>query len=80
MAVVSVLSVLVLRGPAAAAAPGRQAGQKLILNCTEWKDTEGRQISAHEHFVGRFDGVFYWYGTSYIGNPMGRCGSTRGSA
>jgi len=41
---------------------------------SDWLDTAGRQVSAHEHFVGRFDGVFYWYGTSYQGNPMGRCG------
>src|SRR5215213_2715055 len=67
--VLSVLGVVALVAPAA-----RQGGQKPILNCTEWKDTAGRPISAHEHFVGRFDGVFYWYGTSYKGNPMGRCG------
>jgi hypothetical protein len=68
--VLSLLGILAAGGPAAAA----QGGQKLILNCTEWKDTAGQPISAHEHFVGRFDGVFYWYGTSYKGNPMGRCG------
>jgi hypothetical protein len=50
------------------------ASGRLILNCTDWKDTEGRPISAHEYFIGRFDGMFYWYGTSYRGNPTGRCG------
>jgi hypothetical protein len=64
--VLLVLAVVAMAGP--------PAGQKLILNCTDWQDTAGRPISAHEHFVGRFGGVFYWYGTSYKGNPMGRCG------
>jgi hypothetical protein len=53
--------------------------QKAIINATDWKDTQGQPISAHEHFVGRFSGVFYWYGTSYKGNPLGQCG-TEGAA
>src|SRR5687768_1029157 len=79
--IASVLVVLAMAEPVAAAAAAPvpaavqpAAARKPILNCTEWKDTAGQQISAHEHFVGRFDGVFYWYGTSYKGNPMGRCG------
>jgi hypothetical protein len=47
---------------------------KVIRNGTDWKDTKGQPISAHEHFVGRFFGAFYWYGTSYKGNPLGQCG------
>jgi hypothetical protein len=69
------LAVVVIQGRAwGQEKQAGQGGQKLILNCTEWKDTQGRMISAHEHFVGRFDKVFYWYGTSYKGNPSGRCG------
>jgi hypothetical protein len=44
---------------------------------SNWNDTAGQPISAHEHFVGRFFGVFYWYGTSYKGNPLGKCGLER---
>jgi hypothetical protein len=70
--IVAVLSSALGAAAMAAAAPA--PGPKLILNCTDWKDTAGRPISAHEHFVGRYDGVFYWYGTSYKGNPLGLCG------
>ncbi|MGA2749391.1 MAG: family 43 glycosylhydrolase [Verrucomicrobiota bacterium] len=50
------------------------SAEKAIVNLTDWRDTSGRPISAHEHFVGRFLGAFYWYGTSYKGNPLGQCG------
>ena len=50
------------------------SAEKAIVNLTDWKDTSGQPISAHEHFVGRFSGAFYWYGTSYQGNPYGTCG------
>lgn len=43
-----------------------------IINGTDWFDTEGRQISAHEGEIARFDGVFYWYGSSYANNPSGK--------
>ena len=60
------LAGLVLTMPALA--------QKPILNGTDWKDTAGQPISAHEGFIGRFDGAFYWYGTSYKGNETGKFG------
>jgi hypothetical protein len=60
------LGCLLMALPASAGKP--------IRNETDWKDTAGQPISAHEHFVGRFFGAFYWYGTSYKGNPFGRCG------
>ncbi len=66
------LPALPLLGWLLAAAPA--SAQKLIVNNTDWKDTSGRPISAHEHFVGRFAGAFYWYGTSYKGNPLGQSG------
>ena len=50
------------------------SAEKAIVNLTDWRDTRGQPISAHEHFVGRFFGAFYWYGTSYKGNPLGQCG------
>jgi hypothetical protein len=50
------------------------SAEKPIVNETDWKDTTGQPISAHEHFVGRFGSTFYWYGTSYRGNPLGQCG------
>jgi hypothetical protein len=68
----SLFQTLPLLGGLLVAAPA-SAG-KAIVNGTDWKDTAGRPISAHEHFVGRFFGAFYWYGTSYKGNPLGRCG------
>ena len=43
------------------------SAKKSIVNETDWKDTAGQPISAHEHFVGRFFSAFYWYGTSYKG-------------
>lgn len=43
-----------------------------IVKGTDWLDTEGRPILAHEGDLARFDGVFYWYGSSYAGNPSGK--------
>ncbi len=62
----ALLGCLLMAAPASA--------QKPIVSDTDWADTAGRPISAHEHFVGRFGGTFDWYGTSYRGNPFGKCG------
>jgi beta-xylosidase len=43
-----------------------------IANNTDWLDTEGRLIQAHEGDIARFNGAFYWYGSSYAGNPQGK--------
>ncbi len=43
-----------------------------VMNGTDWYDTEGRRIMAHDGGISRFNGVFYWYGTSYAGNPEGK--------
>ena len=43
-----------------------------IINGTDWKDIEGKPIQAYEGDIARFNGVFYWYGSSYAGNPRGR--------
>ncbi len=44
---------------------------KMIENNTDWKDTSGNPISCHEGGMTRFGDTFYWYGTSYKGNPKG---------
>ncbi len=46
----------------------------VIRNGTDWKDTDGNPVSCHEGGMSRFGDMFYWYGTSYIGNPKGICG------
>lgn len=43
-----------------------------IINGTDWRDTEGNPIAAHEGGIARFNGVFYWYGSSYADNPTGK--------
>lgn len=43
-----------------------------IINGTDWKDTAGKLIAAHEGDIARFNGVFYWYGSSYANNPKGK--------
>lgn len=53
---------------------GGASAQKPVVNGTDWKDTSGQPISAHEGFIGCFDGAFYWYGTSYKGNSTGKFG------
>ena len=45
-----------------------------IVNGTDWKDTKGNPIVAHEGELSRFNGVFYWYGSSYANNPKGKFG------
>jgi beta-xylosidase len=49
-----------------------------IINGTDWVDTKGRPIEAHEGDLARFDGVFYWYGSSYANNPTGKFHVTDG--
>ena len=36
----------------------KDSSQASIINGTDWKDTEGRPIMAHEGDIARFDGVF----------------------
>jgi len=43
----------------------------MIENGVDWKDTAGNPISCHEGGMSRFGDTFYWYGTSYAGNPTG---------
>jgi hypothetical protein len=50
-----------------------QAG-KPIRNDTVWMDTAGNPISCHDGGISRFGDTFYWYGTSYQGNPKGLWG------
>jgi len=46
----------------------------VIENHTTRTDTEGNLIQAHDGGISRFNGKFYWYGTSYAGNPTGKYG------
>ena len=45
-----------------------------IVNGTDWVDVEGRPILAHDGGITRVTDTFYWYGSSYAGNPTGRYG------
>ena len=49
-----------------------EANDTTIINGTDWKDTKGHPIFAHEGDIARFNGVFYWYGSSYANNPQGK--------
>ena len=53
---------------------GKATMSKVIRNNTDWRDTQGRAIAAHDGGISRFAGKFYWYGTSYANNPKGRYG------
>lgn len=48
--------------------------QAVIVNHKTWTDTDGNPILAHDGGITRFGDTFYWYGTSYAGNPQGRFG------
>ena len=43
-----------------------------IINGTDWRDSQGNLIAAHEGDIARFNGAFYWYGSSYANNPKGK--------
>ena len=47
----------------------------VIRNNTDWLDTDLQPIMAHAGSISRFDGVFYWYGSSYANNPTGLYGA-----
>jgi hypothetical protein len=55
-----------------------EAMHKPVVNGTDWSDVEGRPIMAHEGDIARFNGVFYWYGSSYANNPKGKFRVTDG--
>jgi hypothetical protein len=46
------------------------AGEQ-IRNYAAWTDTAGNPISCHDGGITRVGDTFYWYGTSYKGNPKG---------
>jgi hypothetical protein len=50
------------------------AEDKLIRNDTTWLDTGGNPISCHDGGITRVGDTYYWYGTSYKGNPTGLWG------
>ena len=61
-----VISLSVLAGCAAAGEP--------IRNDVMWVDTTGVPVSCHDGGITRVGDTFYWYGTSYKGNPKGLWG------
>ena len=60
------VSLAVLAGCAAAGKP--------IRNDSAWVDTAGAPVSCHDGGITRVGDTFYWYGTSYKGNPKGLWG------
>jgi hypothetical protein len=57
-ALVSVLCALSLGAAVAASTNGDELKETHVVNGTDWLDTEGRPIMAHEGDLARFDGVF----------------------
>ena len=55
----------------------RDRRQALIKNHTTWQDLGGNPIWAHDGGLSRFGDRFYWYGTSYEGNPTGQYGMAK---
>ncbi|MHC4913237.1 MAG: family 43 glycosylhydrolase [Planctomycetota bacterium] len=53
---------------------------KPIVNGTDWFDVDGRPILAHDGHITRVKDTFYWYGSSYAGNPKGKFGTAAGYA
>jgi len=56
------------------------SSRPFIINGTDWLDTEGRPILAHDGHITRVKDSFYWYGSSYAGNPKGKYGTAAGFA
>ena len=59
---------------AVATASSLFAADKPIRNYTVLTDTAGNPISCHDGGITRIGDTFYWYGTSYHGNPAGLYG------
>ena len=57
-----------------AAAANLCSADNPIRNYTAWPDTAGNPISCHDGGITRVGDTFYWYGTSYRGNPSGLWG------
>ncbi|MHC4865552.1 MAG: hypothetical protein ACYTEX_15810 [Planctomycetota bacterium] len=69
---------IVICGCAHNSSVSARRNEAVIRNNTDWLDTDGKPIMAHDGGISRFANKFYWYGTSYKGNPKGRWG-LRGS-
>ena len=55
----------------------RDRRHALIKNHAMWQDLGGNPIWAHDGGLSRFGDRFYWYGTSYEGNPTGQYGMAK---
>lgn len=51
--------------------------QSSLENHTTWRNLDGTPIRAHDGGLSQFGDRFYWYGTSYEGNPTGLYGMAR---
>jgi len=71
------LAALITCLAASGAAADRSRSEAEIVNLSTWNDTAGKPILAHDGGVSRFGDTFYWYGTSYEGNPTGQYGMAR---
>lgn len=47
------------------------AQPQVVRSASDWTDTRGQFIVAHEGGISRFGDKWYWYGTDYSGNPKG---------
>lgn len=65
-----ILTLATTHVPAVAGEPMR--------NHAVWTDTAGNPISCHDGGITRVGDTFYWYGTSYKGNPAGVWGRKAG--
>jgi hypothetical protein len=52
-----------------------QREQSMIKNNSDWLDTDGNPVFAHDGGISRFADKFYWYGSNYAGNPSGLYGT-----
>ncbi|MAE66260.1 MAG: hypothetical protein CMJ18_18470 [Phycisphaeraceae bacterium] len=55
--------------------PGNADHAHTIRNGEDWIDVDGHPIEAHDGGVSRFDGIWHWYGTSYVNTPGGEYGA-----
>jgi len=72
--IVFLITVLVVSGCGNEKLSSINFDKAIIRNNTDWFDTEGRPIEAHDGGISRFGKKFYWYGSSYAGNPRGLYG------
>ncbi|MHC4647837.1 MAG: family 43 glycosylhydrolase [Planctomycetota bacterium] len=66
---------MVICGCVHSSSASARRSEAVIRNNTDWLDTDGNPIMAHDGGISSFANKFYWYGTSYAGNPRGLYGT-----